>query len=237
MNVVKNIKFNKQYNYEPHKNHIKESNWDNRFHLGKLPKYDAFTDINYITMRQMKEFIRQSDLNNKKRVDNIDSYVKKHKNILISSNDNDSLNENFNIITSLWEDLCVNYSYRYIFERIANELTEDMKKDLFEHEIQGMRKFSEKLGKLGKDIQSRESLINNLRYYNDILMTESLNESILNDLTVNFKNLRIVSINIVNHFIKLRETLAYSLLCGKYNFDKLKQNFSYDKNYLIKVIL
>jgi hypothetical protein len=48
-------------------------------------------------------------------------------------------------------------------------------------------------------------------------------------------NIRIISINIVNYYIKIREVSSYAVLGGKYDLDKVNKLYNFDKNYLIKM--
>lgn len=50
-----------------------------------------------------------------------------------------------------------------------------------------------------------------------------------------FKNLRVLSINIVNYFVKVRENSSYFILGGKFDLDNLSKTFNFDRNYLIKM--
>jgi len=50
-----------------------------------------------------------------------------------------------------------------------------------------------------------------------------------------FKNIRVLSINIINYFNKVREASSYYIMGGKFNLDNLSSGFNYDRNYLIKM--
>lgn len=69
----------------------------------------------------------------------------------------------------------------------------------------------------------------------DILKTNELTEKILNEVIQVFKNIRVLSINIINYFIKVRESSSYFILKGKFNLDNISASYNYDKNYLIKM--
>ena len=51
--------------------------------------------------------------------------------------------EELNMIKTLWEDLGVTQTYRLIFESISIDLEDTMKKDLFDFEINSLKKFNE----------------------------------------------------------------------------------------------
>jgi hypothetical protein len=51
--------------------------------------------------------------------------------------------EELNMINTLWEDLGVTQTYRLIFDSISMDLEDSMKKDLFDFEINSLKKFNE----------------------------------------------------------------------------------------------
>jgi len=53
--------------------------------------------------------------------------------------------EEINMISSLWDDLGVTEFYKIIFENLLKELDPTMKKDLLDHEMKSMKKFSDSL--------------------------------------------------------------------------------------------
>lgn len=67
-------------------------------------------------------------------------------NIFINENaNNDPFAEEYNTIISLWEELGVTDNYKAIFDNLSKDIDPLMKKDLFESEINSLRKFSELL--------------------------------------------------------------------------------------------
>lgn len=63
------------------------------------------------------------------------------------NNNDDDISEQFteeiNMITSLWDDLGVTDFYRVIFESVLKDLDSNMKKDLLDHEMSSLKKFSD----------------------------------------------------------------------------------------------
>lgn len=168
------------------------------------------------------------------------------------ANLNKLLNENFpgeedfaedmNIVQSMWDDLGVKDDYRTIFEQIAKELDESSRKEFFEFENSSLKKFSDNLQKLSKEIQNREKSLTFLQQFTDFHISETnsakreaLTEKNLADIIQCFKNFRIQSINIVNHYNKIREICSYNIINGKFNLDKLNKNYLFDRNYLLKM--
>jgi hypothetical protein len=64
---------------------------------------------------------------------------------------------------------------------------------------------------------------------------EGLNDKFLGDIIQCIKNIRIISVNIVNYYVKIREISSYSILGGKYDLDRINKSYNFDKNYLIKM--
>ena len=71
--------------------------------------------------------------------------------------------------------------------------------------------------------------------FNESLTQEDYNEKTLTDVVNCIKNIRILSINIVNHISKIRELSSYNVLGGKYDMEKINKIYLFDKNYLIKM--
>jgi hypothetical protein len=68
-----------------------------------------------------------------------------------------------------------------------------------------------------------------------LIEREEIDQKIMNDIIQTFKNLRIFSINIVNHFTKVREISSFGVISGKYDIDAVKHTYSYDRNYMLKM--
>jgi hypothetical protein len=74
-----------------------------------------------------------------------------------------------------------------------------------------------------------------LKQFDELLNRENLNDKMIGDLIQCVKNIRIMSINVVNYFTKIREICSYNVLGGKYNLEKINKIYLYDRNYLIKM--
>jgi len=154
----------------------------------------------------------------------------------ISQKINEPITEEMNMIQSFWDDLGVQESFRVIFKYICLELDQNSKKGYQEFELSNLKKLSEYFTKLTKEMQGRERVISLLRQYNNFLENDNISPKLTSDIIQTFKNLRILSINIIHIFLQIREITSYSILCGKFDFNKINKNFNYDRNYLIKVI-
>lgn len=145
------------------------------------------------------------------------------------------VSEEMSLIQSMWDELGVLENYRVIFRYICLELDHFQKKSFMEFELNSLRKLYEHFSKLAKEMQSRERAISMLRQYNNFLENDNISPKLSSDITQTFKNLRILSINIIHIFVQIREISSYSILCGKFDFDRINKSFNYDRNYLIKV--
>jgi hypothetical protein len=57
----------------------------------------------------------------------------------------DMFSEEINIVQSMWDDLGVTEGYRALFEGIAKELEENLRKEFIDFEIGALKKFSDNL--------------------------------------------------------------------------------------------
>jgi len=89
--------------------------------------------------------------------------------------------------------------------------------------------------KLAKEVQNREKAINTLNEYNESILKEEYNDRTLSEIVHCIKNIRILSINIVNHLSKIRELCSYNVLGGKFDLEKINKVYLFDRNYLIKM--
>lgn len=199
----------------------KETNWNNRFYLEKLPPYSVDQDKNYTTIKGMKQYLRNED--------KIDAQLTYEK---FGSNQNESVQ----ILISLWDELGVIRTFREAFIVLHNSLDSFMQKEFIANETNYLKKVNELLTKLSNEIGVREKVISNLtNFTKGMTLKTNLDQATIDEVILNFKNLRILSINIVNHFVKVRDVMSYSILCGKHDPEKLVISYNYDKNYLIKM--
>ena len=139
-------------------------------------------------------------------------------------------------IRNLWNEVGVIDYYRFVFESIVNELLPKEKACFLELELENLEKVYDDLLQLTKEIQTREKILILIRHFEGILLESEINSKLANDILFAFKNLRMISINIVKIFDNLREFNHYNNM--KFDYDKInKKKFFFEKNYLIKVFL
>jgi hypothetical protein len=169
--------------------------------------------------------------------------------------------EKFILIKSLWNETGVTEAYRSVYENIACQLEPVYRNEYFDFEMNSLKKYKEKLVKLSNEIGAREKSLQLLNHFDKILsqdpeMQENNNYNnsnhlakTINDIIKTFQHLRVLSINIVNHFIKMRKISSYGILSGKYDLDRINTQavglsnlpsnvdslYHFDKNYLIKM--
>ena len=91
---------------------------------------------------------------------------------------------------------------------------------------------------MNNEIEIREKQLQILYEFNKVNHEEAINEKLLSEITQTLKNLRIVSVNIVGHFMKIKECCSIlNSNSKKYNLSKInKENYKYRRNYLVKMI-
>lgn len=160
----------------------------------------------------------------------------------------DSLNEEYAIIQKVWEDLGVTYKYRVQFDNYIRTVSESSLKNIFYNEKKHLAKFRESLMKLSKEITSRENNIGSLKKYIFTLLN-SVNyfeneedekqkrnkDSIILDIVGIIKSLRLNSVNVITHFLKVREISTYFTLVNKIDMKAISEDYNYDENYLKKM--
>ena len=172
------------------------------------------------------------------------------KSALNESNDNksDILNEEYAIIQKMWEDLGVTLKYQIQFDNYIKTLSDSKLKNIFINEKNNLKRFGDTLLKLSKEINSREenihslkryvySLVNNSNYFEDEedeKIKKNKDSIILNIISL-IKSLRINSLNVITHFLKIREIVTYYNLVGKIDMKLINKEYNYDENYLLKM--
>ena len=172
------------------------------------------------------------------------------KSALNESNDykSDILNEEYAIIQKIWEDLGVTLKYQIQFDNYIKSLSESKLKNMLINEKSNLKRFGDTLLKLSKEINCREenihslkryvfSLVNNSNYLEDEedeKIKKNKDSIILNIISL-IKSLRINSLNVITHFLKIREIVTYYNLVGKIDMKLINKEYNYDENYLIKM--
>ena len=172
------------------------------------------------------------------------------KSAINDSNDfkGDVLNEEYAIIQKVWEDLGVTYKYRVQFDNYIKTVSESSLKNIFHNEKKNLARFKDSLVKLSKEITSREnniralkkyifSLLNSINYFeNEEDEKQRKNkESIILDIVGIIKSLRLNSVNVITHFLKVREISTYYTLVKKIDMKTISEDYNYDENYLRKM--
>jgi hypothetical protein len=182
-------------------------------------------------MKQLREQIRSMDKEGRKSGTRMRSPPE-----MQLKKDSDSYNEEYNVVQTMWDDLGVTEDYRQIFDSIAIEMDDRLRKEFFETEVSSMMRLSENLTKLNREVQSREKSMIMLHKFDEAFSRfNEVSEKIINDMKQCVKNIRIQSINIVNHFNKIREICSYEIIGGKFDLDKINKVYNFDRNYLIKM--
>lgn len=62
-----------------------------------------------------------------------------------------------------------------------------------------------------------------------------MDKKIKDDIIQTIKNLRILSMNIINHYLKIKETTSYHLINAKFDTEAFNKFISFDGNYVLKM--
>ena len=160
----------------------------------------------------------------------------------------DTLNEEYSIIQKIWEDLGVTYNYQIQFDNYIKSVSDSKLKNIFINEKISLKRFGDALLKLSKEISSREnnihslkryvfSLLNNSNYFEDEEneKIKKNRENIILNMIGLIKSLRINSVNVITHFLKVREIVTYYNLVGKIDMNLISKEYNYEQNYLAKM--
>ena len=153
----------------------------------------------------------------------------------IEDNTNTDYKEELNVITTLWDELGVTEDYRYQFNQIIDSNIYNSK-IIFIQEKENLQKFKTSLMKLKKEIINRENNIENLiKIIRMIDNQKELNQNILKDVINIIKNLRLNAVNIVIYINRVRELGFYYYFQGKWDLTKIKNEYTYNNNYLLQM--
>ena len=161
----------------------------------------------------------------------------------------ESLNEEYSIIQRIWDDLGVTYKYQAQFDNYIRTVSEKELRNILYNEKTNLKRFGEALVKLSKEITSRENNIQSLKRY-ILALINSTNyfeneeddrlkrnrESVILNIIGLIKSLRLNSVNVVTHFLKVREITTYYCLVGKIDMKLINKEYNYNDKYLLKML-
>ena len=231
----------------------KENGWNNRFNINDNYSKFSYYKIENPTILKPKQ-LRISSANKSKNSNDSTSFSKiriksANKINLITRkntyNNNDIFytqpnfdNENFKTekflkIKNLWENLGVNKNYQNIFCNISSQLAQIYREGYFDFELNQLNNVNKILQNINKNIQYREEIIINIqKLENDLKNNNNDKENILNEITKNLNNLRLISIEITNNYMSLRKEIGYETYCQKFYINKI---VNFNKNYLLQM--
>jgi hypothetical protein len=150
--------------------------------------------------------------------------------------------EQFGEIELLWEELGITDEYQDQFELYLSAMnnTEDrqrfliLEKNNLNKIKEGLTKFSKEKKNRLKNIELLKELNNNLKE-NILIGNKKISKELLKQIIECIKTLRLNSVNVVNNFLKVRESMASFSIEDKINFEKIYRNYLFDNNYLLKI--
>jgi len=136
---------------------------------------------------------------------------------------------------SLWDDLGVTESFKNNFLALSSELSNTDFKEFLDYEINQLTKLASNLSKLSKEVEAREKTLELITQFCENLKTKEVTAKLITDIVHVLKNLRVLSINIINYYGKIRDQSSYFILGGKYKLENLNKSFNFNVNYLMKL--
>ena len=155
----------------------------------------------------------------------------KNKNNINKNSQNDSLSE----LMDLYSSLKVSKEYLQCFNNVLLLLDKTYQSGFITNEIFKIRKIKNLIQKLNKNISTREKLISLLLKYDKYLtlhITDDIHNDTIKELKDVLSDIRIVSINIILGFLKIKKTIALDCLRGKFSIENIITN---EREYLNKM--
>ena len=165
---------------------------------------------------------------------NRNNLMREKLNLNVNSND-----ENFSSIKKLWNELCVQMSYREVFIIIYNQLSGEEKEQFYQKELSELNSVKNDIKSLNYYIEQRTNILKDL-YEQNIKLNrlkntdDAINE-ILNDISTLIEKLRDATIDVCYAMRKLKNDMYMVNNITKYDIDLLSSKSKFDKNYLIKM--
>ena len=158
---------------------------------------------------------------------------------------NRELHETNNInpdkLSKLWNDLCVPYPYRELFNIILSQLPKERREDVCKREYTELNEIKHNLQQLSMSVYYRLKILEELANLNDklglILNSKETvsNEIILKKISKTVENLREHTVNICFLMKKIKAKIKEVHDLGKFDLDSISEKYKFDKNYLIKM--
>ena len=159
---------------------------------------------------------------------------------------NEELNDMYNSIQKMWDDLGITELYQLQFHNTIKNLDEKDIKNILINEKKSLSKFGDALLNLSNEIISRDNNVHSLQR-DVVALSQNQNifkedekhirnrEKLILEIISYVKALRINSINVINYFLKVREIITYYRLIGKVDMKLINSNFKYSDDYLKKM--
>ena len=146
-----------------------------------------------------------------------------------------SQNDNLSELMDLYSSLKVSKEYLQCFNNVLLLLDKTYQSGFITNEIFKIRKIKNLIQKLNKTISTREKLISLLMKYDKYLtfhITDDIHNDTIKELKDVLSDIRIVSINIILGFLKIKKTIALDCLRGKFSIENIITN---EREYLNKM--
>ena len=208
------------------------------FNKQKIKKpYQNFSLLPKIRQQDGKITIIKKDQLKKPFIRSSSDIIKNNYNNNININQKDKEKEDYKeellIIKNLWEELGVTQEYQEQFNNFLGY--ENLRKVMFIQEKENLQKFRYSLMKLRKEILNRENNIESLIKIIRAIESQNEIENLLKEVINIIKSLRLNAVNIVFYMQKIRELSFYYYFQGKWDLTKIRKDYLFNNNYLLKM--
>ena len=144
------------------------------------------------------------------------------------------------LIQNIWNELGITEQYKYNFISYTDKMTKMERINIFEHEINTLKKLIDSLNCLKNEVEAREKGIELLKKHSRLIERYIVEGNLidpegetLQKICDIIKDLRIKAINIINIYSKINKIINQNY--EKYDLQLLKEEYMYDSNYLKKM--
>ena len=209
----------------------------NKNYISKIPKKTLSTGVkDYKTRYKSNSGTRKFHINNgnnltKNELSHLNNYEMQNLNNISS----------YDSLQKIWNDFGILHIYKELFNMILIKLNDEEKEDLCKQEIKEIKDLINNIKSLNKEIQSRKKSLKNLNLLDNKLGEmvsdegNNVDEEIIKNISDEITNLRIYTVNVVYKMKKIKNKIFEGYTFGKFDLDKISENFGLDINYLIKM--
>ena len=241
----KEIKKQKSQSYSKYRINkaLNTSHSKSNYSLSKNKNDTSYKDIMINKKNMLKNNIAKSSSHSTSKKNPVVCINYKHHYISGNKNKGKNHNNNFNYfmnnnipeeynknplfieIKNLWNKLKVTCAYQEMYITLTKQIKNKM--PIFSYEINNLSIILNYLNKLNEDIKKRNDIIDKIKFYNYVNFNGNKNK--IEEMKDILKELRMVSIEVVNDYIIFCKEISFDVLRNKININDIK---SFNKTYI-----